>query len=137
MGDGSTEVSCSARVADGAIRGVLVAAVWIAYFGPSEMQMRAVKLLTPSGALGAGRYGALMTSSFAAFFGVYNGVFCGAERAFGEGAARPMLAGGVAGGALGAVVGPPASRGMNVALCSISTALLCSGSHALVSMWKR
>jgi hypothetical protein len=132
----SSELPCGARVADGAIRGGMVGVLWTAYFLPGDL--RQLRTTAPGGVpLRAARATALTTAGFASFFGAYNGVFCGAERVFGEGVASPFLAGGVAGGALGAALGPPSTRLASVAVCAGATAVLCAGSHALVSFWRR
>lgn len=134
----SSSFPCDSRVADGAIRGTMVGSLWLLYFLPAEVRfLAAANVGGHKVGLGAARYSALTMCGFAGFFGAYNGVFCGAERLLGEGAASPLLAGGVAGAALGATVGPPASRLASVAICSASTAALCSVSHALVSFWKK
>ncbi len=131
------DIPCSARVADGAIRGGMVGALWVGYFGPRGDSWRAAAP-AGGGALAAARAGALTVLGFAGFFGTYNGIFCHSQRAFGEGVATPLLSGACVGGTIGALMGgPPGSRGINMALCSASTALLCACSHKLVSAWKR
>ena len=101
------EVRCDARVADGAIRGGLVGALWVGFFGPSELQ-GLHQLSRLHVAASAARYSSICILSFGGFFGAYNGIQCATERVFGsDSLACPTLAGGTIGAAIGAFGMPP------------------------------
>lgn len=100
-------VPCDARVADGAIRGGIVGLLWAGFFGVEEIAAMG-QVSTMRATLAAGGYLGASVVSFGAFFGLYNGVLCQAER-FGGGNALvgPCLAGATMGAAIGACMPPP------------------------------
>ena len=127
-----TYVPCNARVADGAIRGALVGALWGA-FGPAEQLggswTPARGKLSPSSMMQQLRYGVLSTLSFSCFFGLYSGLLCSAERSFGtDSMVCPVVAGGAIGSAIGACLPPP--RAPNILVCGGVTAAVSA-----VSAW--
>lgn len=121
MEDRGTHVPCDARTADGVIRGAFVGLLWGA-FGPVE-SLGAPKSVPSNTSLLASslRYSLVSALSFSAFFGVYSGLLCNAERAFGrDSIACPLIAGGSIGSAIGALLPPP--RAPNVLVCGSVTA---------------
>lgn len=133
-----SSVPCDARFWDGVVRGGMVGALWAGFFGPSELHAERLRSGRPVrlGAFAA-RYGLLASAGFAGLNGAYNALFCYGERVFGDGVAGACVAGGVAGGVIGACYpGLPPPRSMNVAVCSVGTAVLCAASFRLVRLKK-
>ena len=112
------EVPCDARVADGAIRGAIVGALWVVCMGEVELRNE-LRGLSSMGRLRLwATYSPKMALGFTCFFGLYNGVSCAVEYGFGPGShAGPVLAGSFMGGAIGAVQRGP--RLVNMAGYSI------------------
>lgn len=135
-----TFVPCNARVADGAIRGALVGALWGA-FGPSEQLGGSLTptvrgKVVPSSMLHQVRYGVLSTLSFSCFFGLYSGLLCSAERAFGtDSIVCPVIAGGAIGSAIGTCLPPP--RAPNILVCGGVTAAVSAVSAWTLSSKRR
>lgn len=132
-----TEVPCDARLVDGLVRGAMVGALWAGFFGPSDLHAEVLRRLPgppPHTGAFAARHFATATLGFAALNGAYNGLFCGGERLFGGGTSGAFVAGAASGAAIGVLMpGLPPPRGANVAMCAISTAVLCAGCHRLVN----
>ena len=70
--------------------------------------------------------------AFATFFAAYNGIMCSSEKIFGSGIMNPLIAGGAAGAAVGAMLQP--LRAANVLACAASTAIVCAGAQELIKL---
>lgn len=107
-----SRVPCDARVADGAIRGGLVGLLWAGFYGTGEFAAAGRPAAVLPFAL---RYTSISALSFSAFFGMYSGMLCHAERFFGtDSLASSVIAGGAMGGAIGACLPPRMSNALAI-----------------------
>ena len=105
--DEMASLKCDARMADGAIRGAMMGALWSAFFGASDLHRELREVAGKRHTLLATRYTLLSVLGFGGFFGIYNGLLCQAESRFGtESVAGPVLVGGSLGAAIGASIRP-------------------------------
>ena len=123
------DLPCSARVADGAIRGAGLGVLWAVWYGRSEVEAAQAtsKLATARPLVYGLRFGVGSALSFGALIGVYNGLFCTSEKYFGRGLASPLLAGTVMGTVLGCAFTP--HQPAPIAATAFATAALCAGTH--------
>ena len=102
------EAPCDARVADGAVRGTIVGALWAMYFWNNESGHVPRDIGALRSVAAFSKFMGISMSGFMIFFGAYNGVLCGAEQMWGaDSIVGPVLAGGTMGSAIGAFQQPP------------------------------
>ena len=99
---------CSARVADGVIRGIGLGLLWSFYFGPSDFEaarLRGTAVGVRQPVLFGIAHCAASAAGFAALLGGYQACFCGCaqSRASADRAACPLISGGLIGACVGSV----------------------------------
>ena len=103
--------------------------LWAGFYGPGEYAASATAAATAVLPF-AMRYATLSVLSFGAFFGMYSGLLCRAERVFGENSPVSSV---IAGGALGTAIGvclPP--RGQNAVMIGSMTGIVSGVTAAMV-----
>ena len=121
---------CSARVADGVIRGIGLGLLWSFYFGPSDFEaarLRGTAVGVRQPVLFGIAHCAASAAGFAALLGGYQACFCGcAHSRASAGPARaacPLISGGL----IGACVGLVTSKGqpLTVAAHAATVGAVC------------
>ena len=120
--------ACSAKAADGAIRGTLIGVIWGGFFSPvaadtgTSVSGAAARVLSAGGS--AVRHGV----GFASFLAMFNGITCCAEQVRGDSGALNHFIGGAAAGAM---ISMRVRNPLHIAAVSLGTGCVTAGISVL------
>ena len=117
--------ACSAKAADGAIRGTLIGVIWGGFFAPVAAASGAPLPGAAARVLSAGGSAVRHGLGFASFLAVFNGITCCAEQL--RGGDRDALNHFVGGAAAGAMISVRVRNPLHIAAVSLGTGCVTAG----------
>jgi len=126
---------CSARAADGALRGAGLGLLWGVWYGPGEASAARAGGSSLHPLVYGLRFAGTSALGFAALISTYNGLYCAGEKMLGTSVANPLIAGGAIGTAIGYVLTP--GKLLPISATAFGTAALCVSAQLVLSGWSR